>query len=331
MHKWLQPKQDEEANHLLSYINNQIEEQNSVTEGGLINIQIVSQQFCGHVIRNMIFGTRFFGEGTGEEETEHVSALFIILKNLNAFCISDYFPWMRGKTDFDGHEKIIRTAIERVQKYHDPLIDERIRMWNDGDRMQEKDLLDILIKHDSPKLTPEEIKAQILELMIATVDNPSNAVEWVMGEMISEPMILKRAIDELDKVVGRNRLVEELDLPQLNYTKACIKESFRLHPFAPFNVPHVSVKNVVVAGYFITKGSHVLISRLGLGRNPDVWKDPMRFDPDRHLCEEGKQVILTDNGLRMLSFSTGKRGCHGVILVSTITTMLLARVIQGFA
>lgn len=163
--------------------------------------------------------------------------------------------------------------------------------------------------------------------MIATVDNPSNAIEWAMGEMINEPTILKRAVEEVDKVVGCNRLVDELDIPQLNYIKACIKESFRLHPFAPFNVPHVSVKDTVVAGYFIPKGSHVLLSRLGLGRNPNVWKDPMRFDPERHL---GTQVFLSDNELRMLSFSTGKRGCPGVVLGSTITTMLLARMIQGF-
>ncbi|KAF5789422.1 putative tryptophan N-monooxygenase [Helianthus annuus] len=336
IHKWLQPKRDEEANHLLSYMISQIENQNSPNGGGLINIRIASQHFCGNLIRNMVFGTRFFGEGMadggpGGEETEHVSALFIILNYLNAFCISDYFPLLRWKTDFDGHEKIIRTAIERVRKYHDPLVDERIKLWNDGARKQEEDVLDILIKHKEPKLSPEEIKAQIIELMIATIDNPSNAVEWVMAEMISEPTILKRAVEELDKVVGCNRLVKESDLPQLNYIKACIKESFRLHPFAPFNVPHVSVKDTVVAGYFIPKGSHVLLSRLGLGRNPNVWKDPMRFDPDRHLGEEGKQVVLTDNELRMLSFSTGKRGCPGVILGSTITIMLLARMIQGFA
>ncbi|KAI3683000.1 hypothetical protein L1987_83445 [Smallanthus sonchifolius] len=222
VHKWLQPTRDDEANHLLYYISNQLEKQNFLTEGGLINIRITSQQFCGNIIRKMIFGTRYFGEGVedggpGDEETEHVSALFIILKYLNAFCISDYFPWLRGKTDFDGHEKIIRTAIEG-------------------------------------------------ELMIAMVDNPSNALEWVMGEMMSEPSILKRAVAELDNVVGCNRLVEESDMPQLNYIKACIKESFRLHPIAPFNVPHVSVKNTVVAGYFIPKGSHVLLSRVGLGR-----------------------------------------------------------------
>ncbi|KAJ0813684.1 putative isoleucine N-monooxygenase [Helianthus annuus] len=326
VHKWLQPKRDAEANHLLSYITSQI------SEGGLINIRLASQQFCGNLIRNMIFGTRLFGEGnSGDEETEHVSALFIILKYFSAFCISDYFPWLRGKTDFDGHEKIIRTAIEIVRKYHDPLIDERIQMWNNGDRKQEVDILDILIKHDQPKLTPQDIQAQILELMIATIDNPSNAVEWVMGEMMSEPTILKKAVEELDKVVGCNRLVEESDLPQLNYIKACIKESFRLHPFAPFNAPHYSVKDTVVAGYFIPKGSHVLLSRLGLGRNPNLWKDPMRFDPDRHLGENGKQVVLTDNELRMLSFSTGKRGCPGVILGSTITTTLLARMIHGFS
>ncbi|KAI3827039.1 hypothetical protein L1987_01101 [Smallanthus sonchifolius] len=283
----------------------------------------------------MIFGTRFFGQGMedggpGDEENEHVLALFTILKNLNAFCIADYFPWLRRKIDFDGYEKIIRAAIEGVRKYHDPLIDERILTCNDGTRTQEKYVLDILIKHEKPKHTPKDIKAQILELMIATVDNPSNAVEWVMGEMMSEPSILKRAVEELDNVVGCNRLVEESEIPQLNYIKACIKESFRLHPIAPFNVPHVSVKNTVVAGYFIPKGCHVLLSRVGMGRNPDMWKDPMRFDPYQHLGEEGKQVVLTDNELKMLSFSTGKRGCPGVILGSTITMMLLERMIQGF-
>ena len=166
--------------------------------------------------------------------------------------------------------------------------------------------------------------------MIATIDNPSNAIEWAMGEMIKEPMILKRAIKELDHEVGRDRLVEERDLPQLNYIKACIKEAFRLHPFAPFNPPHVSMMDTTIAGYFIPKGSHVMLSRPGLGRNPNVWMSPMQFNPDRHLVVEGNQVVLSDNELRMLSFSTGRRGCPGVALGSTITTMLLAIMVQGF-
>lgn len=90
------------------------------------------------------------------------------------------------------------------------------------------------------------------------------------------------------------------------------------------------MRNTTVAGYFIPKGSHVLLSRPGLGRNPNVWTDPMRFDPDRHLDAERKQVVLSDNELRLLSFSTGRRGCPGVLLGSTITTLMLAIMVQGF-
>nr|KAJ0220837.1 hypothetical protein LSAT_V11C200060710 [Lactuca sativa] len=296
VHKWLQPKRDQEANQLLG---------------------------------------RFFGKESedgapGEEETEHIAAIFNILKYLYAFCITDYHPWLRGKTDFDGHEKSMRSALKIARKYQDPLINERIQMWENGDRMEKHDLLDVLIQHDNPKVTIVEIKAQIIEIMGATVDNPSNAVEWTMGEMMNEPTLLKRAVEELDHVVGRSRLVQEQDLPQLNYLKACIKEAFRLHPFAAFNPPHVSTMDTTVAGYFIPKGSHVLLSRRGLGRNPNVWADPLRFNPDRHLQGAEKQVVLTDDELRMISFSTGKRGCPAVVLGSTITTIMLARMLQGF-
>ncbi|KAF3629622.1 putative mitogen-activated protein kinase kinase kinase ANP1-like [Capsicum annuum] len=84
--------------------------------------------------------------------------------------------------------------------------------------------------------------------------------------------------------------------------------------------------------YFIPKGSVVLLSRLGLGRNPKVWEDSLKFKPERHLkeAEDGGEVVLTDSKLRLLSFSMGRRGCPAVKLGSTITTMLLARLLQGF-
>ncbi|KAF3452267.1 hypothetical protein FNV43_RR02700 [Rhamnella rubrinervis] len=85
----------------------------------------------------------------------------------------------------------------------------------------------------------------------------------------------------------RIRLVQEHDIPNLHYINACAREALRLHPMGSFNLPHHSVSDCVVAGYFIPKGSNILLSRLGLGRNPRVWEDPMRFDPERHLKEGG--------------------------------------------
>ncbi|GMI69161.1 cytochrome p450 79a2 [Hibiscus trionum] len=170
--------------------------------------------------------------------------------------------------------------------------------------------------------------------MIAAIDNPSNALEWALAEMLKKPETLPKAIDELDNVVGKDRLVQESDFPQLNYVKACAREAFRLHPISPFIPPHVSQTDTTVADYFIPKGSYVVVSREGLGRNPKVWDDPFEFKPERHLqgqgCNEGKEVVLAEPELRFISFSRGRRGCPGVVLGSSMTTMLFARLLQGF-
>nr|GEX50466.1 valine N-monooxygenase 1-like [Tanacetum cinerariifolium] len=115
------------------------------------------------------------------------------------------------------------------------------------------------------------------ELMQAVVDNPSNSIEWAMAEMINQPRIFDKAVDELDRVVGKDKL-----------------------------------------------GSHVIVSRLGLGRNPEVWDDPLSFKPERHM-HGYNQVVLTDNNLHLFSFGTGPRGCAGVLLGTTMTIGLIKR------
>ncbi|PWA67405.1 hypothetical protein CTI12_AA305150 [Artemisia annua] len=332
-HKWLQNKRDEEGNNLIRYIYNQCHINVAVT-GGVVHVRTLVQQYSSNTIRKLIFGSRYFGKGSvdggpGDEEIGHVNSILMILQYLYAFSVTDYLPWLRWITDFDGHEMNMRNAIHMARKYQDLLVDKRIQQWKDGVRTNEDDLLDVFINLENPRLTVDQIKAQILELMLATIDNPSNGIEWAMAEMINQLRILIGAIQELDYVVGKDRLVQESDIPKLNYIKACVKEVFRLHPVAPFNLPHVATTDTTVAGYFIPKGSHVLLSRLGLGRNPEVWDDPLTFKPDRHMNGD-TEVVLTDHNLHMLSFSTGRRGCPTVLLGSTITVMLLARLVQGF-
>nr|GEY52675.1 valine N-monooxygenase 1-like [Tanacetum cinerariifolium] len=286
------------------------------------------------MIRKLIFGNMYFGKGTadggpGDEEIEHVDSLSKILAHLYAFSVTDYIPWVRWITDFGGHEKVLREAIHATRKYQDPLIDERIQQWKDGIRNVEDDLLDVLINHDNPQLTTDQIKAQCLELMLAMVDNPSNSIEWAIAEMINQPRLFDKAVHELDCVVGTDRLVEESDISNLRYIKACVREAFRLHPVGPFNLPHMSTADSIVAGYYIPKGSHVIVSRLGLGRNPEVWDDPLSFKPERHMHGHN-QVVLTDNNLHLFSFGTGPRGCSGVLFGTAMTVMMLARLVQGF-
>ncbi|VAH80241.1 unnamed protein product [Triticum turgidum subsp. durum] len=167
------------------------------------------------------------------------------------------------------------------------------------------------------------------DVTLAAIDNPSNAVEWALGEMVNSPDLLDKAMEEINWVVGQERLVQESDFPQLNYVKACIREAFRLHPVAPFNVPHVAVADAIVFGYHVPKGSHILLSRVGLGRNSSVWDEPLDFKPERHMGDN-IDVVLTESELQFISFSTGRRGCIAASLGTAMTVMLFSRLLQGF-
>ncbi|KAJ6935669.1 Cytochrome P450 79B2 family protein [Populus alba x Populus x berolinensis] len=334
-HQWLHKKRVEEGDNLVRLVYKQCQESD---QDGIVNLRFTSQHYCANVIRKLMFNKRYFGVGMedggpGFEEEQHVDALFTILSHLFSFCVSDFLSFLTW-LDLDGHEKVMKEKDRIIKKYHDPIIDDRIQQWRDGKKKGIEDLLDVLItlKDDNgnPFLSKDEIRAQVEDIILAAVDNPSNACEWAFAEMLNNPKILETAVEELDRVVGKQRLVQESEFAQLNYVKACAREAFRLHPVAPFNVPHVSMADTVVANHFIPKGSYVILSRLGLGRNPKIWDEPLEFKPERHLTGTGN-VVLAENGLRFISFSTGKRGCMAVTLGSSMTNMLFARLLHGFS
>ncbi|KAK0578832.1 hypothetical protein LWI29_016858 [Acer saccharum] len=146
-HRWFYTKRTEEADHLVRYVYNQIK------LGGLVNVRVAAQQYCGNLIRKMVFNKRFFGDGSkdrgpGLEEEEHVYAIFTILHYLYSFCASDFVPCLRWKFDLDGHEKAMKKVVEIIDKYHNPIIEERIRQWRIGFKKEIEDLQDVFITSD---------------------------------------------------------------------------------------------------------------------------------------------------------------------------------------
>uniref|UniRef100_M8C3E3 Uncharacterized protein n=1 Tax=Aegilops tauschii TaxID=37682 RepID=M8C3E3_AEGTA len=61
-------------------------------------------------------------------------------------------------------------------------------------------------------------------ITVAAVDYPSNATEWALAEMANAPEVMGKTVEEMDRVVGRKRLVHESDIPPLIFAKACVRE-----------------------------------------------------------------------------------------------------------
>ena len=66
--------------------------------------------------------------------------------------------------DLDGHEKTVREAMNTIKKYHDPIVEQRVEQWRNGEKKEAEDLLDFLISvkdsNGEPLLSVAEIKAQ---------------------------------------------------------------------------------------------------------------------------------------------------------------------------
>ncbi|KAL6181607.1 hypothetical protein ACLB2K_048258 [Fragaria x ananassa] len=88
-------------------------------------------------------------------------------------------------------------------------------------------LLSIQEKYD---LTQDDIGGLLWGQVSAGLDTVAISAEWAMAELIKNPRVLRKAQEELDRVIGLERPMMEADISNLPYLKCVAKEALRLHP-----------------------------------------------------------------------------------------------------
>lgn len=165
------------------------------------------------------------------------------------------------------------------------------------------------------------------DMLVASMDTSSTATEWAISELIKHPRIMKKVQEELETVVGMDRMVEESDLEKLEYLDMVIKETMRLHPVAPLLIPHAAMEDCTVDGFHIPQNSRVIINIWTIGRDPSCWTDPEKFFPERFV---GSSIDLRGRDFKLIPFGSGRRGCPGVQLGLTVVRLVLAQLVHCF-
>lgn len=159
-------------------------------------------------------------------------------------------------------------------------------------------------------------------------DSVSTALEWSITELLRHPCYLQEAQKELDSVVGRQRLVEESDCDKLEFLDCVFREILRLHPPTPLAIPHYSNKECHLGGYRIPKETVAYVNIYAIGRDPEVWKHPNEFEPNRF---RNSPVKVLGHHFQLLPFSAGRRGCPGKFFAIPTYKLVLANLLHCFS
>ncbi|KAJ9174830.1 hypothetical protein P3X46_013431 [Hevea brasiliensis] len=245
--------------------------------------------------------------------------------------VADFLPFLKW-LDPQGLKKNMLKDLGRAIEIIEGFVKERIEKHKPNEK-KAKDFLDTLLEFEGDgkdwqeKIPHEKIIIIIMEMFIAGSDSTSTIVEWAMAELLRKPEAMRKVKEELNEVVGVNRNVEEIDIEKLPYLQAVLKETLRLHPPIPLLVPRNTMHDTDFMGYHIPKDTQVLVNVWAIGRDPDSWKDPLSFKPERFL---GSSIDYKGQNFELIPFGSGRRICVGMVLAQRIVLLGLASLIQCF-
>uniref|UniRef100_A0A0E0BCL9 Uncharacterized protein n=1 Tax=Oryza glumipatula TaxID=40148 RepID=A0A0E0BCL9_9ORYZ len=307
-----------------------------------------------NLTKNVIFRAAF-GTRDGEGHDEFIAILQEFSKLFGAFNIGDFIPWLSW-ADTNGINARLVAARAALDRFIDKIIDEHMERGknpDDADADMVDDMLAFLAEakphagkaaaaaaaagdgaddlQNTLRLTRDNIKAIIMDVMFGGTETVASAIEWAMAEMMHSPDDLRRVQEELAAVVGLGRDVAESDLDKLPFLRCVIKETLRLHPPIPILL-HETAADCLVAGYSVPRGSRVMVNVWAIARDRAAWgPDADAFRPSRFAAGAAAEGLDFRGGcFEFLPFGSGRRSCPGMALGLYALELAVARLAHGF-
>ena len=163
---------------------------------------------------------------------------------------------------------------------------------------------------ETPPLTDEEMRDQLVTLLLAGHETTASALSWTLHELGRHPDLLARAIEAAD--MGDDAFLD-----------ACLKEAMRVHPVIDF-VARTLQSDQVVAGRTLPRKVTVTPSIM-LSHSRDAnFADAHEYRPDRFLTQ-GEVAPNT-----WIPFGGGVRRCIGAAFSLMEGVVVLREILQRY-
>ncbi|KAL2498322.1 Cytochrome [Abeliophyllum distichum] len=286
-----------------------------------------------NVVLRMVAGKRYFGSTSDGDKIEarqcqkvlreffHLAGLFVVADNI------PYLRWL----DLGGHEKKMKETGKEMDIMVEKWLEEHKQRANSGSKQDFMDvMLSVVEKTGLQDYDPATItKATCSSLITGGGDTSTVMLIWAVSLLLNNPHVLKKAQQELDIHVGKERQVTESDISKLVYLQAIVKETLRLYPAGFLGGTREFSEDCKLSGYHIPKGTRLIVNIWKLQRDPRVWFEPLEFKPERFLTTH-KDFDVKGQNFELIPFGAGRRICPGATFGIQMLNLVLAYLLHGF-
>ncbi|XP_020235879.1 cytochrome P450 83B1 [Cajanus cajan] len=301
---------------------------NHASSSKVTNLNEVLMRLTSTMICRIAFGRRYEDEGT--ERSKFHGMLNECQAMMATFFFSDYIPFLGWIDKLKGLHARLERIYNELDKFYQDVIDEHM----DPKRKtpENEDFIDVLFQLKKQRsfsidLTNDHIKAVLMDMLVAATDTTAATTVWAMIALLKNPRVMKKVQEEIRSLGGKKEFLEEDDIQKFPYFKAMIKEILRLHLPAPLLVQRETNEACIIDGYKIPAKTIVYVNAWAIHRDPEVWKDPEEFLPERFL---DNTIDFRGLDFELIPFGAGRRICPGMPMAIASLDLILANLLNSF-
>ncbi|KAH7867145.1 hypothetical protein Vadar_029447 [Vaccinium darrowii] len=285
--------------------------------GAPINLGELFVQLSSSMIARSILGRKYEGESNKKRFRQLSRSA---LEQMGEFCFWDFFPSLGWMDVLTGFIKRLKDTSKGLDVFLDEMIEEHRSSKGNDDQPEKNCFIEILLQLQKEGMMGMDIARD-------RTDTTSATMEWAMSELMKNPTKMRKAQEEVRRVVGRKHGVDQDDIDQMDYLKCVVKETLRLHPPAPFLIPRELNGSAKLGSYDIPPKTRLFINVWAIQRDPKLWDRPDDFLPERFA---NTQIDFHGKEFQFIPFGAGRRGCPGISFGVTEVEHVLANLLYWF-
>ncbi|GAA4401928.1 cytochrome P450 [Ornithinibacter aureus] len=183
----------------------------------------------------------------------------------------------------------------------------------------------LLTAHDANgPLSDDEVRAQVLVFLLAGHETTSTALTFALHLLGQHQDVQGAVRSEVRAVLGNSRPTATT-AANLPCTTAALKEAMRLYPSAPM-LGRLTLQDDEIMGHRVTRGTNVVVVPWTIHRHPDLWVDPLVYDPSRFTGDGTRPAPA--HRYAWMPFGGGPRACIGQHFSMVEAVLALALILR---